>query len=103
MKLRLKDKVVVLAGRDKGKDGAITHILPSSGAVVVDGLNIAKRHTKPSNKHPRGGILEIAKPLPAGKVALVCPSCKKPTRIGYQINKSGTKERICRKCHGVIK
>ncbi len=103
MKLRLKDKVVVLAGRDRGKDGTITHILPAPGAVVVEGLNLAKRHTKPSNKQLRGGIIEITRPLPAGKVALICPNCKKPTRIGYQINQSGTKQRICRKCHEAIK
>lgn len=101
MKLRKEDNVIVLAGRDKGKTGTVTRVLPAINQVVVDGVNIAKRHTKPSNKIPRGGILEITKPLPAGKVALICPSCKKPTRIGYQVGK--TKERICRKCNQVVK
>jgi large subunit ribosomal protein L24 len=102
MKLRRSDQIVVLAGRDKGKKGAITRILPDENSVVVEGLNIVKRHTKPSDKIPRGGILDITKPLPAGKVALVCPECKKPTRIGYQI-KGKNKERICRKCNAVVK
>lgn len=103
MKLKMKDKVVVLAGRDRGKDGAITRVIPKTEQVIVEGLGMVKRHTKPSNKHPRGGILEVARPIPAGKVALVCPHCHKPTRIGYQISKSGTKERICRKCKEVVK
>lgn len=102
MKLKKDDKVVVLAGRDKGKTGVITRVIPKITGVVVEGVNIAKRHTKPSSKVPRGGILEITKPVPVGKVALICPSCKKPTRIGYQMNKD-IKERICRKCNQVVK
>jgi large subunit ribosomal protein L24 len=101
MKLKKKDNVMVMAGRDRGKTGEVTRVLPAIDQVVVEGVNIVKRHTKPSNKHPRGGILEITKPLPAGKVALICPSCKKPTRIGYQVGK--TKERICKKCKDVVK
>lgn len=101
MKLRKADNVIVLAGRDKGKKGEVTRVLPATGMVVVTGVNIAKRHTKPSAKQPRGGILEITKPMPAGKVALVCPNCKKPTRIGYSVGK--TKERVCRKCGNTVK
>lgn len=102
MKLKTGDKIVVLSGRDKGKSGEIAKVLPAVGQVIADGLNVVKRHTKPSNKHPKGGILDISKPMPAAKVALVCPSCKKPTRVGYQMNKT-TKERICRKCKAVLK
>lgn len=101
MKLKKSDNVMVMAGRDKGKTGAVTRVLPATNQVVVEGVNIAKRHTKPSNKNPRGGILEITKPMPAGKVAFVCPSCKQPTRIGYQLGK--TKERICKKCGSTVK
>ncbi len=101
MKLKLRDKVIMLAGRDKGKTGEVAHILPKTNQVVVEGLNVVKRHTKPSNKQPRGGILEIAKPITAGKVALVCPSCKEPTRIGYRVN-GKNKDRICRKCEAVV-
>lgn len=102
MKLRKEDKVMVLAGRDRGKTGPITRVLPATEQVVVEGVNIAKRHTKPSNKNPRGGILEITKPLAAAKVALVCPNCKKPTRVGYEV-KGKNKERVCRKCGSVVK
>jgi len=100
MKLMKSDNVIVLAGKDKGKKGSVTRVLPATDKVLVEGINIVKRHTKPSNAQPRGGILEIAKPLPAGKVALICPNCKKPTRIGYELGK--TKQRVCRKCHKVI-
>ena len=102
MKLKRKDKVVVLMGKDKGKTGEVTRVLPSESRVVVEGINIVKKHVKPSNKNPRGGILEIVKPILAGKVALVCPNCKKPTRVGYEV-KNGNKERICRKCKAVVK
>lgn len=102
MKLKKGDTVVMRAGRDQGKTGQIGKILPAAAQVVVEGLNVVKRHTKPSSKHPKGGIREIAKPIAAGKVALVCPNCKKPTRIGWQIN-GEAKERICRKCQKVIK
>lgn len=102
MKLKRTDKVQVLAGRDRGKSGEVTRVIPADNKVVVDGINIAKRHTKPGGKNPRGGILEITRPIDAGKVALICPACKKPTRVGYEI-KGKEKMRICRKCKASIK
>jgi large subunit ribosomal protein L24 len=102
MKLKKSDKVMVMAGRDKGKTGEITRVIPADNQVVVEGVNVIKKHTKPSQKQPRGGILEITKPMPISKVALVCPNCKKPTRVGYE-TKGEHKERICRKCKGSIK
>ena len=102
MKLKRKDNVIMLAGRDKGKTGEIVRILPATNQIVAEGLGVVKRHTKPSNKVPRGGILEIAKPINVSKVALVCPNCKQPTRIGYEIN-GENKERVCRKCKAVVR
>ncbi|MFI5240246.1 MAG: 50S ribosomal protein L24 [Candidatus Saccharimonadia bacterium] len=102
MKLKRKDTVMMMAGRDKGKTGEITRVIPTTNSIIVEGLGIVKRHTKPSNKNPRGGILEVARPISSAKVALVCPNCKKPTRIGYTI-KNDNKERICRKCQVVVK
>ncbi len=102
MKLRRKDTVMMLAGRDKGKTGEIERILPQTNQVIATGLGVVKRHTKPSSSIPRGGILDITKPVSAAKVALVCPACKLPTRIGYNIN-GDNKERICRKCQAVIR
>jgi len=102
MKLRRDDQVMMLAGRDKGKTGKVTMILPDQAAIVVEGLNLVKRHTKAGGKHPRGGIIQTAKDVPAGKVGLVCPNCHKVTRIGYVIS-GDNKERICRKCQATVK
>lgn len=102
MRLKKNDQVVVLAGKESGKKGLVVQVIPTKDAVVVEGVGIVKRHTKPSNAHPKGGILELTKPILAGKVALVCPHCKKPTRIGYELTKAG-KVRICKKCKEVLK
>lgn len=94
MKLRKGDRVVVLSGRDKGKNGEITAVLPKQLKVVVGGVNVSKRHTKPSSKHPQGGILDLTKPISVSKVMAVDPQTGTPGRISYTINKDGSKERI---------
>jgi large subunit ribosomal protein L24 len=94
MKLKREDTVMVMAGRDKGKTGIVLSVLPSEGKVVVEGINIAKRHTKPSDKNPRGGILELTKPIDVSKLMVLDPETKLPARIGYKINADGSKERI---------
>lgn len=93
MKLRKLDKVVVIAGRDKGKVGTVTTVLPQENKVVVENINVVKRHTKPSAKAPRGGILEITKPIDVAKVMVLDPVTGKPARIGYEFAADGTKER----------
>ena len=98
MKLKIKDKVLVTAGKDKGREGSIIKVLPSSSRVVVEGINKYKRHIKPRGKDQPGSILDRERPLPMANVALICPKCKKPTRIGFLVNKEGDKTRICRKC-----
>jgi large subunit ribosomal protein L24 len=94
MKLRKEDKVIVITGRDKGKSGAVMRVLPKENKVVVENVNVVKRHTKPSQKQPRGGILEITKPIDVSKVMVLDPQSGKPARIGYEIKPDGTKERI---------
>jgi large subunit ribosomal protein L24 len=94
MKLRKQDKVIVITGRDKGKSGVITAILPAENMVVVENINIVKRHTKPSNKQPRGGILDVTKPIHASKVMILDPESGKPARVSYEIKPDGSKERI---------
>jgi large subunit ribosomal protein L24 len=93
MKLRKGDQVMVLTGRDKGKTGEITTVLPAEGKVVVNGVNIVKRHTKPSSKHPQGGILDLTKPVDISKVMVIDPTTGAPSRIGYKTTKEG-KERV---------
>ena len=93
MKLRKDDKVIVIIGRDKGKTGKVTAVLPKTAHVVVENINVIKRHTKPSQKQPRGGILEITKPIHASKVMVLDPDTGKPARIAYEIKPDGSKER----------
>jgi large subunit ribosomal protein L24 len=94
MKLRKGDRVMVLAGRDKGKTGEITAVIPKENKVVVNGVNVAKRHTKPSSKFPQGGILELTRPIDVSKVMAVDPQTGVPGRITYRINPDGSKERV---------
>ncbi len=94
-KIRLKkgDEVVVLSGKYKGKTGKITATHPKENKVTVEGINIVKKHIKPSQARPQGGIDEITKPIWVSKVAIVDDK-KKPSRIGYKIDKDGNKSRV---------
>jgi large subunit ribosomal protein L24 len=95
-KIRLKkgDSVMVLAGKEKGKTGKITAIHPKENKVTVEGVNIVKKAVKPNRQHPQGGIIELTKPVWTSKVAIVDPSKKKPSRVGYKFDKSGNKTRV---------
>lgn len=95
-KIRLKkgDQVVVRSGKYKGKTGPVIAVHPKLNAVTVEGINIVKKHVKPSKTNPQGGILDLTKPINVSKVGIVDPTTKKASRIGYQINKDGTKSRV---------
>lgn len=99
-KLHVKkgDTVEVVSGRDKGKKGKILKVLPRKGTLVVEGVNLVKRHTRPSQKFPQGGIIEKALPLFSSKVLLFCPTCNKGVRIGKKVLENGSKVRFCKKC-----
>jgi large subunit ribosomal protein L24 len=103
-KLHVKkgDKVVILSGKDKGKSGKIIQALPKKSKVVVEGLNTVKRHTKPSQNLPQGGIIVKEAPLHSAKVMLVCPACDQSTRIKKTSLASGAMVRICKKCGEII-
>ena len=96
MKLKKGDTVIVAIGKDKGKKGKIEKVFPKEGSIMVSGINIVKRHMKKRDEKNPGGIIEIPKALNVSKVALMCPACGKPTRVGYVVSK-GEKTRICRK------
>jgi large subunit ribosomal protein L24 len=100
MKVRKGDRVQVLTGKDRGKTGTVTRSIPARGRVIVDGVNIAKKHQKPTSSTQQGGIIDKEMPIPVANVAVVCASCGKPTRVGYRFEADGTKVRICRKCEG---
>jgi len=101
MKLKKGDEVIVVAGKDKGRKGKIEKVFPKEREVLIPGMNIVKKHLKPRKEGEKGGVVEIAKPLNVSKVALLCPKCRKTTRVGYLITKH-TKERICKKCRQAI-
>ena len=99
MRIRKGDTVQVLSGKHRGKRGSVMRALPQAGKVVVEGANMAKRHTKPRGATMQGGIIDKDMPLPVSAVAIVCPACG-PTRIGTRVDEQGRKLRVCRKCGG---
>jgi large subunit ribosomal protein L24 len=101
--VRKNDNVLVTTGKDRGKRGRVLKVLPLKNRVVVEGVNIIKRHTKPNPaKQIKGGVVEREAPVHASNVQVVCPECGKATRIGRKILGDGRKVRICRKCEGVV-
>jgi large subunit ribosomal protein L24 len=101
MKIQKGDKVEILIGKDKGRSGEIIKVFAKSEEIVVKGLNLFKKHLKPTQGQ-KGGIVEKERPIKASKVILICPSCGKKVRVAYQIDKNGDKSRICRKCKAII-
>ncbi len=102
LSVRKGDRVEVIAGKEKGKKGKILFALPKENRVVVEGINMVKRHARPTQKIPQGGIQEREAPIHASNVQVVCPSCGQATRVGHRVTESGTKVRVCRKCQGDI-
>ena len=103
--IRKNDNVLVITGKDRGKRGRVLKVLPGDRAIrlIVEGVNMIKRHTKPNpGKNVKGGIVEREASLHASNVQLVCPECGAQTRVGRKILGDGRKVRICRKCEGVV-
>lgn len=95
-KIRLKkgDEVIVRTGKYKGQTGKVAIVHPTLNAVTVDGINVVKKHVKPNKQYPQGGIIEVTKPIDVSKVAIIEPTTKKPSRIGFKLDKEGNKTRI---------
>lgn len=102
MHIKTNDTVVVLAGRDKGKQGKVMQVDAKGGKAIVEGVLVAKRHQKPRKQGQPGGIISKETPIYASKLMRVCPKCDKPTRPAYRINKKGEKVRVCKKCDAEI-
>lgn len=102
-KLNVKkgDTVVVISGKDKGKQGKILSADPKAMKVVVEGVNVATKHQKPMKQGQEGGIIKVETPIYASKVQLVCPKCDKGTRVGYKLV-DGKKVRVCKHCGAEI-
>ena len=97
MNIKRDDKVIVLSGKDKGKQGKVLSADPKAMKVVVEGVNVATKHQKPMKQGQDGGIIKIETPIYVSKVQLVCPKCGKATRVGHKIA-DGKKVRVCKKC-----
>jgi large subunit ribosomal protein L24 len=97
MKIRKGDRVQVLAGKDRGQQGVVKEAIPGRNKVIVEGVNVAKRHTKPKSADEPGGIIDKEMPLDVSNVAVLSPADGKPTRVGYKVNADGTKVRVCRR------
>ena len=101
MKIKKDDKVIVLSGKDKGKQGKVLSADPKAMKVVVEGVNVATKHQKPMKQGQDGGSIKIETPIYAAKVQLVCPKCGKATRVGHKFV-DGKKVRVCKKCGAEI-
>ena len=101
MKIKKGDAVVVLSGKDKGKQGKVQVVIPSDRKVVVEGVNIVTCHTKPRRQGETGGIVKREAAIYASKVQVVCPKCSKATRVAYKIE-DGKKSRVCKHCGAAL-
>ena len=98
MKVKKGDTVKILSGKDRGKKAKIVRALPRQARVIVEGVNLKKKHRRSRRQDKKGEIVLFPAPLSASAVQLICPSCAKPTRVGYRIAANGVKSRICKKC-----
>lgn len=101
MKIKKNDKVKIVYGKDNGKTGKVEKIYKKQNKALIAGLNLYKKHIKKNEKMPKGGVVEVPRPIDLSKLMVVCPKCGKTTRVGFEI-KAGKKNRICRKCKSVI-
>jgi len=101
MNIKKNDTVVVLSGKDKGKQGKVLETMPSVGKVLVEGVNVATCHVRPRKQGEEGGIIRKEIPMYASKVMRVCPKCNKPTRAAFKLA-NGEKVRVCKKCGETI-
>jgi large subunit ribosomal protein L24 len=102
MKIRKNDNVIIIKGKDNGKKGKVRQVFPAAGTLIVEGANMAKRHSKTKGQAKQGGIIELEAPLKAANVMIVCSKCGKPARIGFTIQGDGKKVRVCRACQEPI-
>jgi large subunit ribosomal protein L24 len=102
MRIIKGDRVVVRTGKYKGHRSEVIRALPAEGKVVLEGVNVAKRHAKPTRNTMQGGIIDKFMPVPVSSVSVLCKSCGEPTRIGIHHDEQGRRIRICRKCGGEL-
>jgi large subunit ribosomal protein L24 len=102
LSIKKNDSVLVISGKEKGKRGRVITVHPSKDSLLVEKINVIKKHMKPSRKYTQGGIIEKEAPLHISNVMMICPKCNKPTRIGNSALQGGKKARVCKKCREVM-
>ena len=107
MKIKKNDQILIISGKDRGRLGKVIQAFPKQEKVLIEGINMRKRHIKPKKTGEKGQIIEKPAPVHISNVKLICPKCKKPARVGYKISESetqkkGIKARICKKCQQVV-
>ena len=102
MKIRKNDTVIITAGKDRGKKGKVRHALPSENRVIVEGLNMIKRHSRAGRAARQAGIIELEAPIHVSNVMLLCDKCGKPARVNFRFLADGKRVRICNSCQEVI-
>ena len=100
--VKKNDMVMIIAGKEKGKSGKVARVFPEKGRLTVEGLNVVKRHTRPSRTNQDGGIVEKEAPLDASNVLLLCGACGKAARTGIRVLEDGRKIRFCKKCNEIV-
>ena len=98
MNIKKDDKVVVISGKDNGKEGKVVRAIPGSGKVIIQGVNMITRHKKPRSQKDPGGLIHQEAAIDASNVMLVCAKCGKATRIGHKVLEDGSRVRVCKKC-----
>ena len=98
MKIKKGDKVKILAGKDRGKKGEVLRVLVERNKLVVEGINLLIKHVRPKRQGEKGQRVRFPAPLAISNVQLICPKCKKATRVGFKFLEDGTKKRVCKKC-----
>lgn len=102
MKIKKGDIVKIISGNDKGKKGKVLAVFPEEERIVMEGVNIKKKHVRPKQQGKKGELVRIPAPFRASRVMLICGKCGEAARVGYKLNDSGTKSRVCKKCGGEI-
>lgn len=100
--IKKNDTVIVISGKEKGKKGRVLSLMLSKGKIIVEKINVIKKHMKPSKKYSQGGIIDKEAPVQISNLMLVCPRCSKPTRISNVVLNDGKKIRVCKKCKETI-
>ena len=98
MRIHKGDQVIVLSGKDKGRRAEVVRAIPGRERVILEGVNVAKRHAKPTRATQQGGVIDKFMPVHVSTVALVCKACNQATRVGYRFDADGEKVRVCKKC-----